>query len=596
MNTYFKLLRFIKPYIPLFIWAIIAMLILALTTAIYSYLVGPLLKFIFVGEDAEKGTLFNFVTLFFPTIKSEPERFIYALPVFLLIIGLFKGISYAVQFYIMGYIGQRVIFDLRRSLFDAILIQDTSFFWDRNSGDLTSRIVSDCEKVEQSVTYALSSAIRDTVQIIVLIGLCFYLDYRLTLISFVALIVAAIPLGLFGLKLKETTIDVHNRLGEIASTSNDYINGIQTVHLYSIHSYARKIFLNRLNDFFRNMKRSLFIRAIQSPVMELIGIIGICLTIIYARERISSGELKPENFISLFATILMMYNPIKNVSRMNNFFTSGIAGAKRIFDIIEKPPAISSPPGGMILHDFRKGIEFESVSMSFQSREILKDIDMTIQRGHKVGIAGESGSGKTTLLLLITRMVEPDSGRIMIDGTDIKDMNLDSLRGIFSVVSQDVILFNDTIFNNILIGRLTASREEVIEASRKANLYEFIMSLPAGFDTEIGERGVRLSGGERQRLSIARAFLKNAPIIILDEATSALDSQNEIFIQRILDDLMSSKTAVIISHRISFLRGCDRIYVLKDKEICEQGSFDELLNKNGIFSTYYKSQTNGEEI
>jgi len=596
MSIYFKLLRYIKPYIPLFAVAVLAMLVLALTTAIYSYLVGPLMKFIFTGEDSEKGTLFNFMVVFFPSIRSEPERFIYTLPLFLLIVGFLKGISYAVQFYVMGYIGQRVIFDLRKSLFDAILRQDIGFFWDRNSGDLTSRIVSDCEKVEQSVTYALSSAIRDTVQIIVLIGLCFYLDYKLTLISFIALIVAAIPLGLFGLKLKETTIEVHNRLGEIASTSNDYINGIQTVHLYSTHSYAQKIFLNRLNSFLRDMKRSLFIRAIQSPVMELIGIIGVCLTIIYARERIASQELKPENFISLFATILMMYNPIKNVSRMNNFFTSGIAGAKRVFDVIEKIPTITPNEKGIPLTEFKDRIEFRDVSISFQSREILSGINMTVKRGKKVGIAGESGSGKTTLILLMTRMIEPDRGEILLDGINLRKYDLKSLRSIFSVVSQDVILFNDTIYNNILIGKLSATREEVIEASRRANLYEFINSLPDGFETVIGERGIKLSGGERQRISIARAFLKNAPIIILDEATSALDSQNEVFIQKILDELMCSKTAVVISHRLSFLRGCDVIYVMKDGGICEQGGFEELLSKNGVFAKYYKTQMNGEGI
>ncbi len=594
MKIYLRLLSFIKPYLWLFILAIFSMLLLAVTTAIYSYLVGPLLKFIFLGEDSENGTLFKFLTLFTPSIREEPERFIYALPLFLLTVGILKGISYAAQFYLMGYIGQRVIFDLRKILFDSILSKDISFFWERNTGDLTSRITADCEKVEQSVTYALSSAVRDTVQIVVLICLCFYLDYKLTLISFIALIIAGIPLGLFGLRLKDITVDVHNRLGDIASVSSDYINGIQTVHLFSVHNFASSVFYIKLKEFFSSMKRSLFIRAIQSPIMEIIGVLGICLTIIYARQRIVAGELRPENFISLFATILMMYNPIKNISRMNNFFTSGIAGAKRIFEVIDETSKIDGQPDGLKIQDLKKGIELRNVSKSFSQREILSDINLTIPAGIKVGIAGESGVGKSTITLLITRMIKPSSGEILIDEKDINTYNLESIRRLFSVVSQDVFLFNDSIYNNIRIGRVDATLKEIIDAIKKANLYEFINSLPDGIHTQIGERGIKLSGAESQRLAIARAFLKNSPIIILDEATSSLDSKNEEFIQNILENLMIDKTAIIISHRLSFLRGCDCIYVMQNGRIIESGKFNELLDKKGIFYQYYNSQIMGE--
>ncbi|MGC8926909.1 MAG: ABC transporter ATP-binding protein [Myxococcota bacterium] len=592
MFIYFRLFKFIRPYIPHFTGAVLAMLLLATTTAIYSYLVGPLLKYIFIGEQSGDSTLFKFIGIFIPYIREKPDKIIYILPVFIFIVGLLKGIAYAAQFYLMGYIGQKVIYDIRKTLFERLLIQDICFFWNHNSGDLTSRITTDCEKIEQSVTYALSSAIRDTVQIIVLIGLCFYLDYKLTLISFAALIIAGIPLGIFGIKLKNTTIDVHNKLGDIASSSSDYINGIQTIHLFQIREYIYEIFKHKMDLFFGAMKKSIFVRSIQSPIMEIIGVIGICLTIIYARERIASGELKPENFISLFATILMMYNPVKNVSRMNNFFTSGLAGAKRVFDIIDNPVQIMENPDGIVVRDFREMIELQNVTISFNQREILRDINMQIQRGKKIGIAGESGTGKSTLILLITRMIEPQSGKILLDRKDIRDIRLSDLRNLFSVVSQDVILFNDTIYNNILIGKTDASRDEVEEAAKKANLLDFIRSLPEGFNTEIGERGIRLSGGERQRISIARAFLKDAPIIILDEATSSLDSKNEAFIQEILEHLMSEKTAIIISHRLSFLKGCDIIYVIKGSSIVEKGSFDELINLRGLFYFYYNMQQN----
>lgn len=570
------------------------MLILAATTAIYSYLVGPLLKFIFIGEESKDGTLFRFLTIFTPSLPAEPERLVYVLIAFLLVVSILKGISYAAQFYLMGYIGQRVIFDLRRGLFDSILSKDITFFWEKNSGDLTSRIITDCEKVEQSVTYALSSAVRDSVQIVVLICLCFYLDYQLTLISFIALIIAGIPLGLFGLRLKEITIEVHNRLGDIASVSSDYINGIQTVHLFSIRKFVNQIFGYRLQNFLSSVKRSLLIRAIQSPVMEIIGVIGICLTIVYARQRITSGDLKPEHFISLFATILMMYNPIKNISRMNNFFTSGIAGAKRIFEIIDTLCRIKENPDGMRIDTLKKGIELRHVSISFGGREILTDINLTIPAGKKIGIAGESGAGKSTIIMLIARMIKADKGEVLLDGQAISHYNLESLRGLFSVVSQDVILFNDTLYNNIRIGKIDAREEEIIEAAKKANLYDFINSLPGGLSTEIGERGIKLSGGERQRVAIARAFLKDAPIIILDEATSSLDSRNEEFIQNILENLMSNRTAVIVSHRLSFLRDCNHIYVIADGQIKESGTFYELLDKKGMFYQYYASQNMGE--
>lgn len=597
MVIYLKLIRYLKPYIHHFIIAIVAMLILAATTAIYSYLVGPLLKFLFLGADSDNSRLFEFITIFAPGLREEPERMIYFLPIFILIVGLLKGISYAIQFYEMGYIGQKVIYDLRKELFERLTVQDISFFWSRSSGDLTSRITSDCEKVEQSVTYALSSSIRDTVQILVLIGLCFYLDYKLTIISFIALILAGIPLGLFGIKLKETTIEVHNRLGEIASFSSDYINGIQTLHLFNIRGYIRDKFISRLDRFFNIMKRSIFIRSIQSPVMELIGVIGICLTIIYARERIASGELRAENFISLFAAILMLYNPVKNVSRMNNFFTSGVAGAKRIFEIIESRPEIEGNSSGLGIEGFKDRIELISVSVKLGEREVLKDIDMVINKGKKIGIAGESGAGKSTLIMLITRLIKPDSGRILIDDIDIEKIRIQDIRNLFSVVSQEVILFNDTIYNNLLIGKPNASESEIIKSLKKANLYDFVMSLPEGLNTIIGERGIKLSGGERQRLSIARAFLKDAPIIILDEATSSLDSRNEAFIQDILNELMFQKTAIMISHRLSFLKGCDIIYFIDDNIVKEKGSFDELMSMGGKFYTLYNLQNDtGEKI
>lgn len=592
MVIYLKLLKFLRPYIPHFIGAFVAMLILAATTAIYSYLVGPLLKFIFTGSKSKEDVLFKLISIIAPVNSNNTGEIIYFLPLFIFVVGLLKGISYAMQFYLMGYIGQKVIYDLRRELFEKIIKMDLSFFWDKNSGDLTSRITSDCERVEQSVTYALSSAIRDTIQVVVLIGLCFYLDYKLTIISFIALVIAGIPLGLFGVKLKENTIDVHYRLGDIAALSSDFINGIQAIHLFGIRDYINKKFISRLDAFLSSMKKSLFLRSIQSPIMELIGVLGICLTILYARERIISGSLKPENFISLFATILMLYNPIKNISRMNNFFTSGIAGAKRIFEIIESTPGIDENTNGASVKDIKDKIEFKSVCISLGEREILRDIDLSINKGEKIGIAGESGAGKSTLILLLTRLIKPTSGKILIDGVDVENIRLKDIRNLFSVVSQDTILFNDTIYNNILLGNPEAKDRDVISAAKKANLYDFIMRLPNRFQTEIGERGIKLSGGERQRVSIARAFLKDAPIIILDEATSSLDNKNEAFIQDILDNLMSNKTVIIISHRLQFLRICDTIYFIKDSKIMEKGTFNELLAKKGFFYNLYTANDN----
>ncbi|MCX7943425.1 MAG: ABC transporter ATP-binding protein/permease [Deltaproteobacteria bacterium] len=570
------------------------MLVLAITTAIYSYLVGPLIKFIFIGSEAEHSTLFEFIGVFVPQIKVYKENMIYVLPIFILIVGILKGISYGAQFYLMGYIGQKVIFDLRKILFERIIAQNINFFWEKSSGDITSRIISDCEKVEQSVTYALSSAIRDTIQIVVLVGLCFYLDYKLTLISFIALAIASIPLGIFGLKLKETTVDIHNKLGEIASASSDFINGIQTIHLFGVRKYIVNKFNIKLTKYFGVIKKSLFIRSIQSPVMELIGVLGICLTILYAKERIISGELKPEHFISLFASILMLYNPVKNIARMNNFFTSGMAGAKRIFEIIDEVPEIYEDDSGIDIRDLKDKIEMRSISLSYGEREILRNVNLVINKGMKVGIAGESGSGKSTLVLLLSRLIKPTKGEIIIDGINIENIKLDSLRNLFSVVSQDVFLFNDTIYNNILIGKPDAKENEIIEATKRANLHDFIQSLPNGFHTEIGERGIKLSGGERQRLSIARAFLKDSPIIILDEATSSLDIKNEVFIRDILDNLMSHKTTIIISHRLSFLKNCDVIYFIKDNSVIEKGTFEELINKKSLFYDFYRIQINNE--
>jgi subfamily B ATP-binding cassette protein MsbA len=565
------------------------MAVLAATTAIYAYMVGPLLKFIFAGGAADEGTISRVMAYFMPATMDRTALLTY-LPFFLVAVAVVKGLSYAGQFYFMGDVGQRVIFDLRRELHDRLLRQSLDFFHDRRSGDILARFLSDVQNVENAVTYAVSTALRDTLQVIVLLVMLFYLDWKLSLMAFVVLPIAAVPLQRFSRGLKDVTMKAQERLGDMSGMLSETIQGAQIVQAFGMEAYERRRFDGENRGYLAIMHRSFFIRAIQSPVMEILGVAGLALTIWYAAHRIQAGDLRPEHFISFFATVVIMYMPIKNIGKLNQFFQSGVAGAARVFEYIDAVPTIRDAPGAADLHGFSGPIRFEDVRFQYREVEVIRGVDLEIPKGKTIALVGESGAGKTTLAMLLPRFYDVTSGRVTMAGRDVRELKVASLRGQIALVTQDIFLFNDTVRNNISYGNPAVPPERIEAAARAAYAHDFIMAMPRGYDTLIGERGIKLSGGQKQRVAIARALLKDAPVLILDEATSSLDSEGEAEVQKALDELMKNRTTLVIAHRLSTVRNADEIVVLKDGRIIERGRHDELLAKRGEYAKLYELQ------
>jgi subfamily B ATP-binding cassette protein MsbA len=547
------------------------------------------MRFIFDGGSLGDGSIARMMSWIMPAAE-ERGALLYQLPVFIIAVTIVKGVSYAGQFYLMGDIGQRVIFDMRRDLHDRLLMQSLDFFHDRKSGDILSRFLNDVKNVENAVTYAVSSALRDTAQVLVLLVMLFYLDWKLSLIAFLVLPIAALPLSRFSRYLKKVTMQAQVSQGDMAAQLSETVQGTQIVQAFCMEEYEREKFAAENRRYLDVNLRSFWIRAVQSPVMELLGVICLAVTIWYAAHRIAAGELKPEHFISFFATVMMMYMPIKNLGKMNQFYQSGVAGAERVFEYMDAVPKIRDREGAAALGPFSGGIRFEGVRFGYRDIEVLKGVDLEISKGRTVALVGESGAGKSTLASLVPRFFDVTSGRITVDGTDIRDVTVASLRDKTALVTQDVFLFNDTVRNNIAYGNPSVSGDAVIKAAKAAYAHDFITAMPKGYDTLIGERGIKLSGGQKQRLAIARALLKDAPILILDEATSSLDSEGEAEVQKALDELMKNRTTLVIAHRLSTVRNADEIIVLKDGRIIERGRHQDLLDSGGEYAKLYNLQ------
>ena len=595
VNTYWRLLGYLKPYIPKLLLSVFFMALLAATTGVFAYLVGPMIKFIFAGGAPMDMPLPSFVTAMLP-LKMERDVILRHLPLFLVIITVIKGIAYAGQFYYMGDIGQRVIFDMRRDLEDALLKQSMSFYHRHKSGDLLARFLNDVKNVENAVTYAISSALRDSSQVLVLLVMLFYLDYKLALMAFVVIPFAAYPTYKFGKGLKKITMGAQVEQGDMGGLLNETIAGVQIVQAFGMEGYESKRFDDLNRRYLVVQLKSFLIRAVQSPVMELLGVLGLALTIWYGAHRIQSGDLKPEHFISFFATVMMMYMPIKNLGKMNQFYHAGVSGAERVFQIVDAPREVDDREGADDLKDFSGAIRFDGVRFSYGDREVLRGIDIEIEKGRTIALVGESGSGKSTLMSLLPRFYDVTSGRITIDGSGIRDVTLKSLRTQMALVTQDIFLFNDSVFNNISYGHTEADRQKVMAAAKAAYADDFIKAMPDDYDTLVGERGVKLSGGQKQRIAIARAILKDAPILLLDEATSALDSEGEAEVQKALDTLMKNRTTLVIAHRLSTIRNADEILVLKEGRVIERGRHDELLALEGEYAKLYRLQFRDKEV
>lgn len=579
-----QLFRYLKPYLHIFFFALFCMLVYSISNGVVAYISGPATSVLFKTDSISLPLLFNYKL----PIEIDPGRAYLFVPILIICAFFIKGISYFGQSYLMDYLSEKCIRDLRNHLYSHIQRLSLQFFTDTTTGSIISRLITDLNLVKKLLSGLFLQAAGDVITILILVILAFNLDWKLATIASFVFPVAVIPIIQFGRRMRKVSNRAQNVFGRIISTIHEAISGIKIVKGFGMESYEYKKFSVESQNLFRAMTKISKITSTIVPLMEFIGAIGLAGVIFYAGLRINKGDLQPTNLVSFFVAVVLMYQPLKRLSNFNNNLQQGLTGLERINEFFIQTPEITFPEKGKELNGLKDSIVFENIGFSYGSKEILKNISFKINAGEKVAFVGITGVGKTTLLSLLPRFYDITYGRILIDGRDIREFKLSSLRSQIAIVTQQVVLFNDTLKNNILYGSLTKSDEEVVAAAKLANIHEFISKLPDGYNTVIGESGVRLSGGERQKIAIARAILRNAPILILDEATSSLDSVAEKEIQLAIDNLMQGKTTFIIAHRLSTVQKADRIYVLSDGTIKEMGKHEELLALRG---TYYKLYT-----
>ena len=564
-----RLLALIKENRLRLFLAMVCMLVIAVATSATAFLVKPVLDDIFFNKDA---------------------RMLIIIPVAVILIYFLRGLGMYGQEYFMNYVGESIIRHLRNDLYGRIQDLPLSFFYKEKTGVLMSRITNDVNIIKAMVSTAVTGSLKDSFTIIGLTFVIFYRDWKMALFAFVVLPLAFFPVVEFGRRVRRVSTGCQESMAELSSFLHETFAGNKIIKAFGMEAYEKKRFYKKTFDLFKLEMKAVIARSLSSPVMEFIGGLGIAFIIWYGGSKVIEGTSSPGTFFSFMAAVLMLYDPVKKLSGLNNAIQQGLAAADRVFEIIETKTDIKEQKDAVKVERGPHQVTFENVSFKYDDVIILKDINIDVRAGEILALAGMSGGGKTSLVNLIPRFYDVTRGTIRIDGVDIRNVSISSLRDQMAVVTQEPILFNDTIRNNIAYGNRNASEEDIIKAAKAAYSYDFVQSFPDKFDTNIGELGGRLSGGERQRICIARALLKDAPILILDEATSSLDAEAEMLVQKALENLMKGRTTFVIAHRLSTIDYADRIIVIVDGRVVEEGSQDELIDKKGEFYKLYKMQ------
>ncbi|NLX51925.1 MAG: lipid A export permease/ATP-binding protein MsbA [Deltaproteobacteria bacterium] len=578
MEAFKRLLLMTKKYYLRFILAAICMVIAGGLQSALPLVSKPAIDEIFVSKDMSALTWIPFA-----------------------IVGifLFKGLCNYGQNILMSSIGLRIVADLRNKLYECIQRQSLSFFTGHPTGMLMSRITNDVLSVQSAASEAVTALVKDTFTLVCLVGVIFYMDWKLALLAMIVFPLTVYPIAWFGRKMRKVTTSTQITMGTLNSLLQETIAGTRIVKAFCMEKYESDRFGAENERLFKLNMKTVTINAISSPLMDFLGGLGIAAVIFYGGYNVVQGYSTPGTFFSFIAALLMLYEPVKRLTNVNNTINQGIAGADRIFSIIDRVPDIIDKTDAQALPPIQNSIDLQNVSFRYEEKPVLKNVNLTIRAGEVVAFVGMSGGGKTTLVNLIPRFYDVSEGRVLIDGLDIRDVTLSSLRGQIAIVTQQTILFNDTVRNNIAYGDICTTEEEIYKAAKAANAHDFIMKLPNGYDSNIGELGTKLSGGEKQRISIARALLKDAPILILDEATSSLDTEAEIEVQDALDNLMKGRTTLVIAHRLSTIRNADRIIALVNGEIVEEGNHDTLMARKGeyyrLYNLQFKDEGNGND-
>jgi subfamily B ATP-binding cassette protein MsbA len=601
MKEYFKLLRLLKPYRHLLVLSFVLVLIYSACNAASVYLSIPLLKTLFTSTSTDLSVLP--ASNFFDNLRQALDGYIFAggdkysalvkVCVLLFTAYLLKNIFGFMQSTLTQFVEKSLLTDLRRRMYHKFNSLSLRYFNERRSGDIVSRFIADVNSIQNTVYVTFTDLIKQPVLIITFLMMAFFISWKLTLISMVSVPVSMLMIIFLGKKLKKYGIRVQEKLGEFTSVISENIYGSKIIRAFSMEDFENRRFELKLMDYFRSMMKSAVYNNLSRPITEIMSVaLGVFIIWYAGREIFSGSSLAPEEFIGFLIIIFQLMAPIKDISSVSNRIQESYASSKRIFEIIEAKPDIYDAPNAKEKTGFETGIEFRNLSFQYHEEKlILDDINFTIKKNENIAIVGLSGVGKSTLVDLLPRFYDPTSGEILIDGIDSKQLSIKSLRNLFGIVTQEIILFNDTIRRNITFGQENIPEEKIIESALNANAHDFIVQTEDGYDTVIGDRGIRLSGGQRQRIAIARALLKNAPIMILDEATSSLDTESEGLIQDAIERMMKNRTSIVIAHRLSTIKDADRIVVLDEGKISSIGTHEDLIkNDMSIYKKLYELQ------
>jgi ATP-binding cassette, subfamily B, bacterial MsbA len=518
----------------------------------------------------------------------------------LLLVFIVRAITLFLSEYSFQKVGLSTVRDLRNELYDRMINQSHRFFTERSTGEMVSRVVSDADAIQAAVSTRMGDLLQESVTLVGLTIYVFILNPVLALVSFIGAPLIVTPVVQFGKRLRRTTHRSQERMAEIATILEETIRGVRIVKSFTMEPFELARFREATRKHLRWNLKAQKIQALTSPVMELLSAACMIALFTYAQSRIAAGQLTTGEFASFLTALALMYSPIKKLNKVNLSLNTAISASERVFRMLDVDNEVKERRDAVELKNVGGGIRYENVSFTYDAAQpeaeasrpamVLRDIQLEIAPGEIVALVGGSGAGKSSLVNLLPRFYDVTSGRITIDGVDIRDARLVSLRRLMGFVTQEVVLFNDSIRNNIAYGRTDVDESEVIAAARAANAHDFIAALPRGYDTEIGESGVLLSGGQRQRLAIARALFKDPPILVLDEATSALDTESERLVQQALMNLMRGRTTLVIAHRLSTIRSAHKIVVLDNGSIAEVGTHDQLLERRGVYRKLYDLQ------
>ncbi len=560
----------IKHYAIWLILAVVCMVIMAIANAFSAYMMRPIVDDVFITKNQEM-----------------------LWPVGLIVIATFfcKGMANYGQAMLMNFVGLKIIADTQGKLFNHLTNMEVAFFVNNSTGNLISRFTIDIAQMKLSVSNGLTGIGRDLMSLIGLVGVMFYQDWKLAIASFFVFPVAIFPIVSLGRRIRKVTANTQEEMGLFSTTLHQTFQGIRIVKAFCMELYeSRRV--NEVIDRVRelNMKAART-REMSRPIMETLGGVAIFIVIIYGGSRVIANETTAGAFFSFITALLMAYEPMKRLANLNASIQEGMASAQRLFEVLDRKSGIKERINALELADVKGKINLNNVCFSYESdKQIINNLSLEVPVGKTVALVGVSGSGKSTILNLIPRFYEVNGGSVCIDGHDIQNLTLGSLYKNIALVSQEVTLFDDSVSANISYGQLNASDDDIVKAAKNAAAHDFIIQLPDGYNTIVGELGIKLSGGQRQRLAIARAMLKNAPILLLDEATSALDTESERYVQHALKALMLNRTTLVIAHRLSTVTDADKIYVIENGEVKEEGSHIQLLEADGVYKRLYELQ------